>query len=74
LNGEGGRCAEAEEADPLARLRTRDAQAAEADDSSTEQRREELGIDGRGQGEGEVGAYEGIFGVTTVDRIAGEGG
>ena len=71
--GLAGGGAEAEEADTFSGLGSGDTKAAEADDSGTE----EWGcigvLEGGGEWVGEVGADEGVLGVTSVDGVTGEG-
>ncbi len=74
FDGLRGGGSEAEEAYALAGLRARYAQAAEADDAGAEERGDVGVVEGGGQGEDEVGADEGVFGVAAVDGVAGEGG
>jgi hypothetical protein len=74
FDGLRGGGSEAEESDALARLGAGDAEAAEADDAGAEERGD-VGVTGfGGQREDEVSADEGVFGVATVDGVAGEGG
>ncbi len=74
LNGLAGGGSEAEEADALAGLSSRDSQAAEADDAGAEQRCGVDVVERVGKGVGEVGANEGVLGVASVGGVAGEGG
>jgi hypothetical protein len=74
LDGLAGGGAEAEESYALSRLGAGDAEAAEADDAGAEKRSDVGVVDGGRESEGEVGANEGIFGVASVDGVAGEGG
>ena len=71
---EAGRTAEAEEADAFAGLDTSDPKAAKADDAGAEQRRDVNVIKPGGQRIDEIRARQGIFGVASVDGVAGEDG
>ena len=73
-DGLAGGGSEAEEADAFAGLSARDAEAAEADDAGAEEWSDVGVIEGVRECVDEVGADEGVFGVATVDGVAGEGG
>jgi hypothetical protein len=74
FDGLRGGGSEAKEADTFAGLGSRYAQAAKANDAGAEERRD-LGVVEFGwERVGEVGADEGVFGVASVDGVAGEGG
>jgi len=74
FDGLRGGGSEAEEANALSGLGACDAQAAEADDAGTEEWGDVGVVEGGGQRVDEVGTDEGVFGVATVDGVAGEGG
>jgi hypothetical protein len=74
FDGLRGGSPEAEETDALASLGAGDAQTAEADDAGAEERGDVGVVEGVGEGEDEIGADEGVFGVASVDGVAGEGG
>jgi hypothetical protein len=63
---------ETEEAYSFARLDSSDAQAAEADDAGAEQGSGVEVVQGVRKGIDEAGAGESVFGVASVDRIAGK--
>jgi hypothetical protein len=69
-----GGCAESEEADAVSFLDAGDAKAAEADNSGAEERGGVKRVERGGDGEDEIGASEGVFGVASVDGVAGESG
>jgi hypothetical protein len=74
FDGLRGGGSEAEEADAFAGLRASDSEAAEADDAGAEERRDVGVVEFGKERVGEVGADEGVFGVASVDGVAGEGG
>jgi hypothetical protein len=68
----GGRT-KAKQADALARLDAGNSQAAEADDSGTEQRSSIQIVKRTGQREDEIRTSENIFRISAGDGVAGEG-
>jgi hypothetical protein len=73
-DGEAGRAAKAEEADAVAGLDLGYAESAEADDAGAEEWGDVGVVEGVGEREDEVGAFEGVLGLASVDGVAGEGG
>jgi hypothetical protein len=73
FDGLAGGGTEAEESDALSGLGPGDAEAAEADDAGAEEWGYVGVIEGGWEWVGEVGANEGVFGIATVDGVAGEG-
>jgi len=74
FDGLAGGGAEAEETDAFSGLSAGDAEAAEADDAGAEKRSDVCVAEGFGERVGEVGADEDVFGVASIDGVAGEGG
>jgi len=71
-NRETGGTAKAVETHSLARLDARHTEAAKTDDAGAEQGRDVDIVETGGQGKCEIGADERVFGVASVDAIAGE--
>jgi hypothetical protein len=67
------RGSEAEEANAIARRGFGDAQAAEADDACAEEWGKMEGVGSFGERDEEVGAGDGVFGIASVDGVAGVG-
>ena len=70
--GQVRRRAEAEHAYSFARFHSSDAQAAESDDPGTQQWRGVQVVQGVRKGIDEVGASQRVFGIPSVNRVAGE--
>jgi hypothetical protein len=70
---EMGGGAESEEADALAFLDAGDAEATEANDSSAQKRSGVEIIKGGGNGGSEIVAGYGVFGIASIDGVAGKG-
>jgi hypothetical protein len=66
--------AEAEQADTVATFDAGDAQAAEADDAGAEQGRGFEIVERGRERVDEIGSCDGVLGVATRNRVAGEGG
>jgi hypothetical protein len=64
--------AESEEADALTFFDAGDAEATETDDSGAQKRSGVESVEDGGDREDEIGTGEGVFGVASVDGVAGE--
>lgn len=73
-NGKVGRCAEAKQSHALALLYARNAEAAKADDAGTKQRRGVEIVERGRQRKNEIGASQGILGISAGNRVARERG